>query len=333
MLKYLVYALIGSALVQAEEPDVFKQQASLGRGMNLGNSLEAPTEGAWGHKIEDADLVRLKKAGFDSIRIPTKWSAHALKEAPYTIEPAFMDRVDHVVKVALEQGLVVVLNIHHYDELDRAPAENRTRFAALWTQIAQHFAAFPDQLQFELYNEPHEKQTAAEWNLNLAAALKEVRKTNPTRAVHIGGVQWNQVGTLKDLQLPAEDRHIIGHIHYYSPFHFTHQNAPWVKGSSDWNGTTWDGTEAEKAEVRKDFQTAATWSAKEHRPVFLGEFGSCGGVADMKARARWTTFIASEAPKFGFKWAYWEYQAGFGIWDPKAQQWREPLKAALLGSQ
>ena len=45
----------------------------------------------------------LKAAGFDSVRIPIKWSAHAAKTAPYTIDPAFMDRVDHVVRTWLPQ--------------------------------------------------------------------------------------------------------------------------------------------------------------------------------------------------------------------------------------
>jgi endoglucanase len=314
-------------------PDAFQQQASLGRGINLGNSLEAPVEGAWGPKITDEDLVRLKKAGFNSVRIPTRWSAHALKVAPYTIDPAFMARVDHVVQVALSQGLVVVLNAHHYQEIDEAPAEHRECLAMMWRQIATHFADFPESLQFEIYNEPNTQHTAEAWNLTLAAALQEIRKTNPTRAVHIGGVEWNKIGTLKDLKLPPEDRHIIAQIHYYAPFHFTHQNASWVKGSTAWNGTKWDGTEADKEAVRRDFKAAADWSQKEQRPVFMGEFGTSAGVADMDARVRWTAFIASEAPRYHLTWAYWEYQANFGIWDPKAQQWREPLKAALLGNK
>ena len=330
MLKIFTGIFLGLSITCCGSPDVFQQQASLGRGMNMGNCLEAPTEGAWGVKIADEDFVRLKQAGFNSVRIPTKWSAHALKEAPYTINPVFMERVDHVVKAALAQGLVVVLNLHHYSEMDQAPAEHRARFVALWQQIAQHFANFPEALQFELFNEPNTKHTAAEWNLNLAAALKVVRQHHPERAVHIGSVQWNQVQMLKDLKLPAEDRHIIVHIHYYSPFHFTHQNAAWLKESVAWAGTPWEGTDKEQQAVRRDFQIAADWAKQENRPVFLGEFGTCSGVADMAARVRWTRFIAREAEKFNFTWAYWEYQANFGIWDPKAQQWREPLKAALL---
>lgn len=230
----LRFAFLFLSLLSLSGADVFEQNRQLGRGLNMGNCLEAPKEGAWGVQIHDEDFLRIKAAGFDSVRIPTKWSAHAAKDAPYTIDSAFMARVDHVIRTARAAGLTVVLNVHHYDEIDQEPAVHRERFAGLWKQIAEHFAPFDEGLQFELYNEPNTKHTAADWNLNLAGALKEVRAHNPTRAVHIGGVQWNRVSTLKDLQLPADDRHIILHIHYYSPFHFTHRNASWIAGSKEW---------------------------------------------------------------------------------------------------
>lgn len=329
MLMRLGFFLVLPLFVAGAD-DVQTQHAKLGRGINLGNALEGPHEGAWGRKLEEADFPRIKNAGFDSVRIPVRWSAHAASTAPYTIDAAWMARVDHVVKACLAAKLAVVLNVHHYEELDREPAAHRERFAAIWRQVAQHFAAFPDALQFELYNEPNSKHTAEAWNLNLAAALKEVRRTNPTRAVQVGGVEWNQVNTLKDLRLPADDRHLIVHIHYYAPFHFTHQGAFWIKGSEAWKGTKWEGTPTEQAAVRRDFGVAAAWAKKEGRPVFLGEFGTCSGVEDLAARVRWTSFIAREAEAHGFKWAYWEYQANFGIWDPQAQAWRRPLLDALL---
>ena len=62
--------------------------------------------------------------------------------------------------------------------------------------------------------------------------------------------------------------------------------------------------------------------------MFLGEFGAYR-EADLESRARWTRFVAREAERLGISWAYWEFCAGFGAYDPKAEAWREALKSAL----
>lgn len=331
MRRILPIVLAVLAAHAAGSQDVFAQQRSLGRGVNLGNALDAPTEGAWGWRIQDADLARIRAAGFDSVRIPVRWSAHAAQEPPHAIDPAFMDRVEHVVRTALANRLSVVLNMHHYEAFDANPAAERARFAALWRQVAARFAGFPDTLQLELYNEPHGGLTAAEWNLSWPPALAEVRRLHPTRAVHIGGVQWNQASTLKDLRLPADDRHIIGHVHCYEPFHFTHQGAEWVQGSVAWIGTRWGDTEPERAKVRATLAPAVEWSRRESRPIYLGEFGAYGKHAAPADRVAWTACLAREAAAAGMSTAYWEYCQGFGLHDPAAKAWRQPLLEAALG--
>ncbi|MFZ9202259.1 MAG: glycoside hydrolase family 5 protein [Opitutales bacterium] len=331
-MRCLLALLVLATTSASETPDVFAQQRSLGRGVNLGNALDAPTEGAWGWKIADEDLSRIRAAGFDSVRIPVRWSAHAATNAPYTIEPAFLDRVEHVVRRALEQRLSVVLNMHHYEAFDAEPAGQRARFVALWRQIAQRFAGYPDALHFELYNEPHGGLTAKEWNLAWPPALAEVRRLHPNRAVHIGGVQWNQASTLQQLALPAEDRHIIGHVHCYEPFHFTHQGAQWVNGADAWIGTRWQGTPEEQTRLRRAvFASALEWSRLERRPIYLGEFGAYGQHARLEDRVRWTRFMAQSAADLGMSTAYWEYCQGFGLYDPEAKAWRQPLLDAALG--
>ena len=320
------------SILSLQAADVFEQQRRLGRGLNMGNSLEAPKGAVWGKAIMEEDFPRIKAAGFASVRIPVRWADYAGKDAPYAIEPAFFDKVEALVKAALKADLQVVLNVHHFDALDQDPVGQRPRFAAIWKQLAARFAGYPDALQFELSNEPHGKHTAAEWNENLLVALKEIRPAHPERAVHVGSVQWNQIAKLPELRLPKEDRHLIAHIHYYSPFHFTHKNASWVKGSKEWkDGETWDGTEAEKAAIRKDFAAASDWAKAEGRPIFLGEFGACSTNPNLPARVRWTRFVREAAEASGFTWAYWEYQAGFGVWDPQAKAWRTELLEALGG--
>ena len=55
------------------------------------------------------------------------------------------------------------------------------------------------------------------------------------------------------------------------------------------------------------------------------ELGVCSGT-----RVLWTTFVRSEIEKRGFSWAYWEFGAGFGVYDREAKVWREELLNALI---
>src|SRR5690349_17742446 len=89
----------------ADATDVFAINRALGRGVNFGNALEAPTEGAWGMELKEEYFAAVQKAGFQHVRIPIKWSAHAKPEPPYTIDPKFFDRVDWAVEQALSRGL------------------------------------------------------------------------------------------------------------------------------------------------------------------------------------------------------------------------------------
>ncbi|MGN1422364.1 MAG: glycoside hydrolase family 5 protein [Oscillospiraceae bacterium] len=44
---------------------------------------------------------------------------------------------------------------------------------------------------------------------------------------NIGGIQWNSVHTLRLLDKPY-DENIVFNFHFYEPFLFTHQSAPWL---------------------------------------------------------------------------------------------------------
>ena len=107
---------------------------------------------------------------------------------------------------------------------------------------------------------------------------------------------------LVTLSLPSDDRNIIATVHYYSPFEFTHQGAAWTD-RRDKLGVSWKATPQEQATVRGDLDKAHAWSEKERRPIYLGEFGAYDKV-EMPARARYIGFVAREAEKRGWSWAY-----------------------------
>ncbi len=219
---------------QPADIDPFTMNTKIGRGINLGNALEAPNEGDWGVTLQEFYFDLIKEAGFNSIRVPIRWSAHANLNAPYKIDRSLFSRIDWVINNGLKRNLTVIINIHHYEELFKDPDNHKNRFIGLWRQIAEHYKDFPADLVFEILNEPHDKLDASTWNSLLNDAIIVIRETNPTRNIIIGAVSWNNIGSLNDIQLPENDRHIIVTYHYYSPFHFTHQGAGWVSGSNAW---------------------------------------------------------------------------------------------------
>ncbi len=321
-------AINGVSAADPPESNAYPSTKLLGRGINLGNALEAPSEGEWGVTLKESYFAAIKKAGFHSVRLPVKWSNHAAKEAPYTIEPKFLARVDWAVEQAKKNGLAIIVNVHHYDEIMQDPAAHEARLAGIWKQLAEHYREQPASVYFELLNEPHNKLSDEAWNAMFPKILAIMRKSNPTRIVVIGPSSWSNVNNLANMKLPDDDRHIVATFHYYLPSEFTHQGAPWQAGADQWKGREW-GSEKERATLASDFQKAADWSQQHNRPLLLGEFGVFS-AADMAQRVKWTKAVVKEAEKHGFAWSYWEFCSGFGAYDPEKDVWREELLGALM---
>ena len=310
---------------------VYRLNARLGRGVNLGNALEAPKEGDWGVKLQADYFPLIRKAGFDHVRVPIRFSAHAAA-APYALDPTFMARIDWVVQQALDNDLAVILDFHGFDEIMQNPDAQAERFTAIWAQLAERYQNAPDTVYFELLNEPSANLISGTWKQLVLDALAVIRKSNPARAVIVGPAGWYAVGNLPTLSLPEDDRALIVSVHFYDPFHFTHQGAEWAEGSNAWLGTQWQGVYTDTIQITSALDDAARWAAEQDRPLYLGEFGAYS-KADMDSRARWTNYVARTAESLGMSWAYWEFCAGFGVYDPDAKAWRAPLLTALLGSR
>jgi len=300
------------------------------RGINIGSALEAPREGEWGVYIMDEYFSIIKNAGFDTVRIPIRWSAHAEEYPPYRIYDEFFQRVDHVVNVSLRQGLITIINIHHYEEIMSEPEKHRNRFLSIWRQIAEHYSNYPENLYFEILNEPHSALTAEIWNSLMKEAVEIIRESNPSRKIIIGPADWNSVYKLKDLKLP-DDKNIIVTFHFYTPFEFTHQGAEWASPAPP-VGRKWVGTPEERKQIVDELDIAANWAREHNVTLLMGEFGAYS-KADMESRIRWTSFTAREAEKRGIAWCYWEFCSGFGAYDPVKREWREGLLNALLSGK
>ncbi len=320
--------LLFSNLVNAQT--IHDLNARLGRGINYGNMFEAPTETEWGNPWQPEYPGIIADLCFDHVRMPIRWEPEERSSAapPYTITPEFLARVKEVVDATLDEGLHIIINMHHHHDLFDDAAANKDRFLAQWTQISEYFKDYPDSLIFEILNEPNTTVTAEVWNEYLADALDVIRVENPTRAVLIGTANWGGLGGLPDLVLP-EDDNIILTIHYYNPFQFTHQGAEWSEGSEAWLGTVWQDTDLERQVVEGEFAPLRALSENEGVAVHIGEFGAYS-TADMVSREKWTTYLGRYFEEQGWSWAYWEFSAGFGIYNPSTEQYIDELVNALL---
>ncbi len=332
--KVFLFALLITLTVRVAAQDrsaAFALNEKLGRGINMGNMFDAPTETGWGNPYRADYFGRIAELGFQHVRIPIRWDTpeRAQRDAPYTIDPAFLARIKMVVDDAHRQGLYAIINMHHHEEIFEDPAQVKPRFLAQWEQIAGYFKEYDEKLLFEVLNEPHGKLTPELWNGYFAEALAVIRKTNPTRAVLLDAPMYGSLAGLAHLKVP-DDPNIIVSPHYYLPFRFTHQGAGWVGAKSeDWVGTGWYGLDFERQQIAQDFAPAIRFSKENKAPIHVGEFGAYS-KADPESRRRWTAFLARWFEQQGFSWAYWEFSASFGIFDPKTNEYLEPLTNALL---
>jgi endoglucanase len=161
-------------------------------GINLGNVLEAPTEGAWAPVAQEYYFDDYVAANFTRVRVPVRWDQHLGTSAPYTIDPVFLARVHEVVGWGLSRNLTVVINSHHDDWIDSAQnfSAQLPRFLALWAQVASSFAPTPQsQLLFEVLNEPV-SLTLPQLNQLYSAVIPVMRVGNPVRPIYLGGLSW-----------------------------------------------------------------------------------------------------------------------------------------------
>lgn len=334
LLALFFFAVSPQNLSAQNRLPAFEMNERLGRGINIGNTFEAPTETEWGNPWYPEYFEMIADLGFQHVRLPVRWQTaeRSLATAPYTIESTFLARIKEVVDAALANDLHIIVNMHHFDALYDDPAGQKARFLAQWVQIAEYFKDYPDMLLFEVLNEPHGNLTPALWNEYFEHALAEIRKTNPERVVLLGVAEYGGLGAISQLELP-DDEYIILSPHYYNPFNFTHQGAEWVGPDADaWLGTEWNDTEADRETVVSEFSYALEFSETNHIPIHVGEFGAYN-KADMASRERWTTFLARWFEEQGMSWAYWEFSAGFGIYDPGAGEYNTPLVNALLHNE
>ena len=135
-----------------------------------GNTLDAPTEGAWAPRAQEVFFEQFAEKGFTNVRIPVQWNHHTATTPPYAIDSSFLNRVTEVVGWSIAQGLITVLNTHHEDWMDNATTfeQELPRLKAIWEQIATHFQQYNTSLLvFEVFKLPLDSPPALSNSMRL----------------------------------------------------------------------------------------------------------------------------------------------------------------------
>ena len=324
-------SLVTSSTVSlAATPNVnVSTKLPVGTCMNMGNMLEPEHEGMWGGApIAAEDFTRIKAAGFDTVRIPVRWHNKTLQQAPWTVEKAWMDRVQQVVDQALAADLNVILNSHHFDPIHEDPLAVAEWHGAVWTQIADRFAGYPeDTLWFELENEPHKNFDHSNLLETLEPAYKAVRAKHPTRAIIYGGENWSGINSLANLPLP-EDSNVHPTFHYYDPFMFTHQGASWTGDTPPPPGRTFPTAE-DRAQLTKDVEKVRAYIARTGKTPFMGEVGAYDLHIPTEDRAAYHRTVREAFAPTGIGTCVWAYANTFPFWDRDSGEWLPGMRAAL----
>jgi len=290
----------------------------MGNGINLGNTLEAcdtskrnfstdpiDYETLWGQPETTQAMLRgMRDAGFSTIRIPVAWMTNAtdLLNGDYTINPAYLDRVQQVVDWALDAGLYVIVNDHWdggwYGMFGSESAETRAfameAYTGMWTQIATRFADYPDTLIFEGANEEigarfdensvfcrdsttsyltdNERYALANRvNQAFVDTVRACGGNNATRFLLIPGYGTNIDKTCDNrFVMPTDttkDKLLIS-VHYYDPWSYC--------GASSAAGATAWGTQKDYNAMLSELSKMKKFTSAGYG-VVIGEYGALPG--------------------------------------------------------
>ena len=326
-------------------------------GWNLGNTMDCyncswlsnkmDCETAWGNpKTTKSMIDTVKKAGFNTIRIPVSWNDHI--DSSGKIDTKWLDRVQEIVDYAYDNDMYIILNTHHENNWVKLDAskekETKKKLNYVWKQIATRFKDYDEKLLFEALNEPRTEGSAQEWNGGTSAErevlnsyyqgfVDTVRATggnNKTRVLILTPYcANNNRSALSDLWLPEDDNRIAVSVHAYSPYNVAlNRNSPETKLTT--NG---------KKEIDNIFSNINSVLLSKEIPVIMDEFGTMN-KNNVEDRIEIAKYYLSVAEKYGVPCVWWDNGTnclpkdgeGFGLLNRNTLKWNYPDLVKTLTS-
>ena len=340
-------SLIGSA----EVPDVsvkaydipdteeFRFVKDMKIGLSLGNTFDAysdsglkdemDTETVWQSMPTSREIIKgIHEAGFETIRIPVSWHNHLGDD--FTISEKWLARVKEVVDWSLDEGMYVIINIHHdnhpeancfypdYDHLE----QSKRFMTRIWEQLSETFKDYDEKLIFESMNEPRLVGHTYEWwipksNDDVEASIECINILNQTfvdtvrasggknaeRYLMCPGYDASVDGALNSgFVIPndtASDKLIIS-VHAYTPYDFALQ-------FPGFNSFDSESTKSTK-EIDSFMDKLYDKFIKNGVPVVIGEFGA-RDKNNLQSRVDYSAYYIAAARARGMTALWWDNNA------------------------
>lgn len=275
--------------------------AQLARGVNISRWFRYPVEESehhFRHFITDADLELISAVGVTAVRL--------------AVDPRYLHLhwLDEALRRLTSRRLVAVLDYHDESRsIESGPAEVDA-FERAWGALAAHLSGTdPSQVLLEVLNEPVFDADPAAWFPIQRRLVSTIRAAAPRHTIVTGGPNWSSLDGLLKCR-PLDDPNVLYTFHFYEPFEFTHQGAPWVSGPV--RQTSGVGYHAPH-HVEGRIASAAEWARRYGVPVWAGEFGAYPGAAARGDRLRWLYDVRTALERHGIGWAVWSYDESLGL--------------------
>ena len=337
------------------------------RGVNVSHWLsQSQARGqARANHITEQDFKRIKEMGFDHVRLPIDevqfWdeSGNKLDEAWQLLTNALEWAVKYDLRVIVDLHTLrshnFVLREGEKNALYEDPAELQ-KLIDMWAQLSEQIKRFPiSMVAYEFMNEPV-ADDPEQWNQVVEKVHAALRKLEPKRKLVIGSNRWQSVGTFKDLRIPAGDKNIILSFHYYNPMFVTHYRASWTDVGRYTGTVTYPGqlisnqdyeqasepvqkiisdneglTEWNRDRIKNDMADAIKLAGDLGLQLFCGEWGAYQRAPRDLAYA-WMSDMISIFDECNIAWTVWCYDADFGFWDQRTQDFKDKPMFEILTS-
>jgi hypothetical protein len=182
------------------------------------------------------DLAALRRAGIDFVRLPV--DPGPLLAFPGERRERLMRDVLDAIALCNEQALAVVVNLHpngathHWNPQNLIGSVNAplfTRYLGLVRDLAARLARLDSaRVAFEPVNEPPQGCGSADWPLMQSDLLRAARLAAPQLPLVATGACGGMIAGLETLDARFGDANLIYTFHFYEPYVFSHQGAPWM---------------------------------------------------------------------------------------------------------